>query len=69
VLAAAVLCEKLCRPLGIEPPLYPRRVEFFSKHRAFDISKARRLLGYAPRVPMQESLARTAAWYRENALL
>jgi nucleoside-diphosphate-sugar epimerase len=69
VMAAATLCEKLCRPLGIEPPLYPRRVEFFSKHRAFDISKAKRLLGYAPRVSLADGFARTAAWYREQGLL
>lgn len=69
VMAAATLCEKLCRPLGIEPPLYPRRVEFFSKHRAFDVSKAKRLLGYAPRVALAEGFARTAAWYREQGLL
>ena len=69
VMAAATLCEKLCRPLGIEPPLYPRRVEFFSKHRAFDISKAKRVLGYAPRVPLAEGFALTAAWYRAQGLL
>jgi nucleoside-diphosphate-sugar epimerase len=69
VLGAAWLCEKLCRPLGIEPPLYPRRVEFFSKHRAFDVSKARRVLGYAPRVSLEEGIARTAAWYREQGWL
>jgi nucleoside-diphosphate-sugar epimerase len=69
VLLAATICEKLCRPLGIEPPLYPRRVEFFSKHRAFDISKARRVLGYEPRVSLSEGFARTAAWYRERGLL
>lgn len=69
VMAAATLCERLCRPLGIEPPLYPRRVEFFSKHRAFDVSKAKRLLGYTPRVPLAEGFARTAAWYREQGLL
>ncbi len=69
VLAAAVACEAVCRPLGIEPPLYPRRVEFFSKHRAFDIRKARRLLGYAPKVAMREGIERTATWYREQGLL
>jgi nucleoside-diphosphate-sugar epimerase len=69
VMAAATICEKVCRPLGIEPPLYPRRVEFFSKHRAFDISKAKRVLGYAPRVPLAEGFAITAAWYREQGLL
>jgi UDP-glucose 4-epimerase len=33
-----------------------------------DISKARRELGFDPRVGLPEGLARTAAWYRENAL-
>jgi len=69
VLAAAWLCEAVCRPLGIEPPLYPRRVEFFSKHRAFEIAKARRVLGYAPRVGLREGITRTAAWYREHGWL
>jgi nucleoside-diphosphate-sugar epimerase len=40
--------EIVCRPLGVEPPLYRRRVAFFVKHRAYDISKARRMLGYEP---------------------
>lgn len=66
VMLAARLCESVCRPLKIEPPLYRRRVEFFSKDRAVDISKARRILGFAPRVSLTEGLRRTAAWYRER---
>ncbi|HEV7716473.1 MAG TPA: NAD-dependent epimerase/dehydratase family protein [Steroidobacteraceae bacterium] len=69
VMTAARLCEAVCRPLGIEPPLYPRRVEFFSKDRAADISKARRLLGYAPCVDDDEGARRTAKWYADNRLL
>jgi nucleoside-diphosphate-sugar epimerase len=69
VMTAARLCEAVCRPLGIEPPLYPRRVEFFNKDRAADISKARRLLGYAPRVDDDEGARRTAKWYADNHLL
>jgi dihydroflavonol-4-reductase len=69
VQAAAVLCEKLCTPLGINPPLYPRRLEFFLLDRAFTIAKARDLLGYEPKVGMQEGIARTAAWYRDQRLL
>ena len=67
--AAAAVCEWVCRPLGVAPPLYRRRVEFFAHDRAFDISKARRLLGYEPRVDLEEGFARTAAWYREHGLL
>ena len=69
VMTAARLCEAICRPLGIEPPLYPRRVEFFSKDRAADISKARRLLGYSPRVTLEDGTRRTAQWYQAEGLL
>jgi len=61
---AGALCEILCRPFGIEPPVYRRRVEFFMKDRAFDIQKAKRMLGYAPKVDLESGLARTAAWYQ-----
>lgn len=66
---ASVVCERACRPLGIEPPLFPRRVEFFALDRAFDISKARELLGYEPRVDLESGLRRTAGWYRQQGLL
>ena len=61
---AAPLCEAVCTPLGIEPPLYRRRVDFFTKSRAFDISRARAELGYAPAVGLREGIRRTLAWYR-----
>ena len=32
-----------------------------------DVSKAGRMLGYAPKVPIQEGLKRVAAWYRGRA--
>lgn len=69
VYVAAFLCETICRPLKIEPPLYRRRLDFFTKDRAFDISKAKKDLGYSPRVPLKEGLTRTARWYKENGLL
>ena len=66
---ASVVCDKVCKRIGVSPPIYPRRVEFFSKDRAFSIDKAKRLLGYAPKVDLREGLARTAAWYREQGLI
>jgi dihydroflavonol-4-reductase len=69
VYAAAAVCEAICRPLGLEPPLHRRRVDFFTKSRAFDIAKARRELGYAPQVSIREGVARTGAWYAEQGLL
>ncbi len=64
VMLAARWCEMFCRPLGIEPPLYPRRVEFFSKNRAAAIQKAKDLLDYKPRYSLKEGIAETAKWYR-----
>jgi dihydroflavonol-4-reductase len=63
------LCELVCRPLGLNPPIYRRRVEFFVNNRAYDIGKAERRLGYRPQVSLEEGLARTAAWYRAQGLL
>lgn len=69
VMAAATVCETICRPLGIQPPLFRRRVDFFTHHRAFDVSKASRVLGFKANVELEEGLRRTAAWYRTEGLL
>jgi len=63
------LCETVCRPLRIEPPLYRRRLDFFIKDRAFDISKAKRELGYQPKVGLKTGLKITAEWYRQQGWL
>jgi nucleoside-diphosphate-sugar epimerase len=66
---AGDLVEAICVPLGLEPPLHRRRVDFWTKSRAFTIEKARRRLGYDPKVGLDEGIARTAAWYREAGWL
>jgi nucleoside-diphosphate-sugar epimerase len=66
---AGDVVEAVCVPLGIEPPLHRRRVDFWTKSRAFTIEKARRVLGYDPKVDLDEGIARTAAWYREAGWL
>jgi nucleoside-diphosphate-sugar epimerase len=67
--AAAVVCEGICRPLGIEPPLYRRRLDFFLKHRAFQINKARRVLGWEPKVDLEEGIRQTLSHYRSRGWL
>jgi dihydroflavonol-4-reductase len=66
---AGAACEAVCIPLGIEPPIYRRRVDFFTKSRAFDISRARTEIGYTPRVGLREGIQKTLAWYRETGWL
>ena len=69
LLMAASACETVCKPLGIEPPLYRRRCDFFWKTRAFSIDKAKSVLGYTPRVELSEGLMNTADWYRSEGLI
>ena len=66
---AAKLCEIICKPLGNDPPLHTRRVEFFVKSRAFDNAKARTMIGYEPKISTKEGVQRTIKWYQENDLL
>jgi dihydroflavonol-4-reductase len=66
---AGALCEAACAPLGLEPPIYRRRVDFYTKSRAFDISRARREIGYAPSVGLREGITRTLDWYRQRGWL
>ncbi len=66
---AGTLCEKVCIPFGIEPPIYRRRVDFFTKSRAFSIDKARRLLGYRPTVSLEAGIRTTLEWYQAHGYL
>ena len=63
---AGAVCEAICAPFGIEPPLYRRRVDFYTKSRAFDIARARRELGYDPKIGLQDGILRTLEWYRRH---
>ena len=60
---AADLCEKICRPLGIEPPIYRRRVAFFTKDRSFDTRKVRERLGYEYLYTNESGLIKTTRDY------
>ena len=39
------------------------------KSRAFDITRARTEIGYAPKVTLREGIARTLEWYRQHKWL
>jgi len=69
VMRLAHATEIVCKPFGIEPPLFRRRVSFFLKNRAYDISKAQRLLGYEARTDVRGEIADIVAWHRERGEL
>lgn len=66
---AGYAMELICKPLGINPPIYRRRVDFFRKNRSFSIEKAQRLLGFEPKTDMKEGLRLTADWYEKQGVL
>lgn len=69
VVVVGHIVEKACKPFGINPPIFPRRVDWYRQNRAFRIDKAKRDLGYQPRIGIDEGLRRTAEWYRQEKLL
>jgi nucleoside-diphosphate-sugar epimerase len=44
-------------------------VDFFTKSRAFDITRARMELGYSPVVGLRDGIRRTLDWYRTEGWL
>jgi nucleoside-diphosphate-sugar epimerase len=62
-------CEALCRPFGIEPPIYRRRVDFFIKNRAFNTIKAETELGFKPTQTFSEEIKDIISSYRQSNLL
>ena len=67
--ALAYLMEVASKPFNYEPPLFRRRLTWFSTNRGWDISRARTELGYRPRVTLEEGLTLTKNWYQERGLL
>lgn len=69
MMALARLFEITFKPFGIEPPLYRRRVSFFLKDRAYDITKARTVLGFKPAQDFPGEIADIIAAYRAEGKL
>ncbi len=63
------LCEKICVPLRIQPPIFRRRVDIYLKDRAFDINKAKKELDFQPQVDIKEGIHRTTDWYIKEGYL
>ena len=60
------IVEALCKPIGVEPPIYRRRVDFFTKTRSFNSDKARKDFGFNPEFSFKEEVKLIAEWYREH---
>lgn len=68
-MAAATLMEYTLRPLGVQPPLHRRRMDFFRKSYQFSTVKARQAFGFRPGTQFDRGAIETAEWYRQQGLL
>ncbi len=65
----ADICELVCKPFKIEPPIYRRRVAFYSKDRNFSTEKMQEVLGYTPLWGNEEGIVQSARWYLDKKWL
>jgi nucleoside-diphosphate-sugar epimerase len=68
VFSTAVI-EKASKVLGISPPLFRRRIDFFLEQRYLDSTKIRTELGFSPKTDCIAGLEKTYNWYRSEGWL
>jgi len=69
VLALARITEAVLKPLGIQPPIHRRRLDFFRKSFVFSAREPARVLSFAPSISFERGVAETSKWYREMGYL
>lgn len=58
--------ELFFKPLGKQPPFSRRSMDFFLKHNAYSIEKAKRELGYQPQVDLRTGIQKTLAGLKDQ---
>jgi nucleoside-diphosphate-sugar epimerase len=66
---SSVIMEQIGGLIGINVPLTRSRVMAMAKYWSMDISKARRDLGYNPKVNLTDGVAQTVLWYKNQGWL
>jgi nucleoside-diphosphate-sugar epimerase len=67
---AAVWVEEHVARLARRPPsVTAEAVRYLNREHAYTVSRAREVLGWEPKVDLDEGMRRTEAWFREEGLL
>ncbi len=65
-LVIAHICQLITTLTGIALPLFPSRVKTMTTTYYYSIEKAKKELGYVPKVPFETGIKKTADWYIQN---
>jgi nucleoside-diphosphate-sugar epimerase len=65
----AAVTEDVCKALKVAPPLYRRRLDFYTVDVQYDIRKSREVLQWTPQISLDAGLRMSAEWYRRQGLL
>lgn len=69
LILAGHICQGICKPFKVTPPIFPRRVDWYRQIRAFKIDKAKAELNYEPKVDILEGLKQTGEWYLKHGYI
>ena len=65
-LMAGYSLEMAFKLIRKQPPFSRRSLDFFLKHNAYDIQKAKRMLGYRPQTDLRTGMQKTIQWNQNN---
>jgi nucleoside-diphosphate-sugar epimerase len=60
---------RVAQAVGRDPDVNPRAVEYMLRRGTYSNAKARELLGWEPRIALDDGMRRTLAWLRAEGLL
>jgi nucleoside-diphosphate-sugar epimerase len=63
-LLVSYVFDGLGKAFGFRSPLFPQRVKVMTTNCYFDVTKARREIGYKPKIDFKEGAILTASWYK-----
>jgi nucleoside-diphosphate-sugar epimerase len=65
----AAITEDVCGILKVSPPLYRRRLDFYTVNAEYNTAKSRELLHWRPQIGLDSGLRMTVDWYHQHHLI
>jgi nucleoside-diphosphate-sugar epimerase len=65
----AVVAKTALKQMGKNADILPESIDFITRAQTYSIEKAKRLLGYEPRITLAEGMARTREWLEQAGVL